>query len=190
MKKKIVLIGGAILVICVIVLAVLLTGQSRMSDAERFHASYPLTDENNVFVYISVREAADILERGTGILYLGFPDCPWCQTYVPILNMVALEMGLEQIYYANIDDARARNTADYRRIVQVLEDRLDLDDDGNPRVFVPFIAAARDGVVVGHDSESSMNFRDPSITSPVEYWTNWRVDELMGRLRVMIEAVM
>ena len=189
MRKKIILIGSVI-AICAIALALLLVLRPGMSDAARFRESYPLTDEDNVFVYISVREAVGLLESGTGIVYFGFPDCPWCQTYVPILNMVAVGMGLEQIYYANIDDARARNTADYRRIVEILEGRLDLDNDGNPRVFVPFIVAVRDGVIVGHDSESSLNFRDPSITSPVEFWTNWRVDDLMARLRVMIEAVL
>jgi len=192
MKKKTILIG-VILAICVlagILLVVLQPWSPGVSDAVRFSEAYSLVDEDNVFVHISVREAADKLESGTGIIYLGFPDCPWCQTYVPILNMVAQDIGLERIYYANIFDARANNTSDYRRIVQALEERLDLDEDNNPRVFVPYIAAVRDGVIVGHDSESSLNFRDPDITSPLEFWTNWRVNALMERLEVMIREVM
>ena len=191
MKKKLILIGGIVLV-CALVLALLLVLRPWMSDAERFRASYPLVEEENVFVYISVEEAADKLESGTGILYLGFPECPWCQTYVPILNMTAQEMGLERVYYANILNDRADNTFDYQRIVTVLEDRLYLDDDGNPRVFVPFIAAVRDGVIVGHDNESSLNHQDEEITAagPVEYWRNWRVDALMERLRTMMREVL
>jgi len=189
MKKKAILIGSAVAV-CAVALALLLLLRPGTPDAIRFSEAYPLVDEDNVFVYVSVREAADILESGTGIVYLGFPECPWCQTYVPILNMVALEMGLERIYYANILDERADNTPAYRRIVDALEDRLYLDGDGNPRVFVPFIAAVKDGVVVGHDNEGSMNHQDPTITSTVEYWTNARANALMERLRVMIRDVM
>jgi len=188
MKKKLVLLIGA-LAVCVLA-AVLLMGGTGVTDAVRFSEAYPLVDEDNVFVHVSVREAADILESGTGIVYLGFPECPWCQTYVAILNMVAQDMGLARIYYANILDARADDTPDYRRIVQVLEERLYLDAYENPRVFVPFIAAVRDGMIVAHDNESSLNHLDESITSPVEYWTNARVGALMDRLAVMISAVL
>jgi len=195
MKKKVILIGG-FLTVCALAAILLIVLQpwggsgSQRSDAVRFSEDYPLMEEDNVFVYISVSEAADLLENGTGIVYLGFPECPWCQTYVVILNMVAQDMGLERIYYASILDERADGTPDYRRIVQTLEGRLYADEYGNPRVFVPFIAAVRDGVIVGHDNESSLNHQDESITSPVEYWTNARVGALMQRLSAMIKDVL
>lgn len=187
MKKLIIVI--CVVAVCIAAAVVLLTLRPWQSDAARFHARYPLAGEDNVFTFISVREAADKLETGTGIIYLGFPECPWCQTYVPLLNMTAQAHGLERVYYANILNDRENHSPDYQRIVRALENRLDLDEDGNPRVFVPFIVAVKDGVIVGHDNESGLNFRDDTIPSPLDFWTNWRVEALMQRLGDMIDAV-
>ena len=56
--------------------------KDKMSDAERFAKKYNFT-VNNVFVYRSLDEINKILENGTGVVYLGFPECPWCKGYIP-----------------------------------------------------------------------------------------------------------
>jgi len=159
------------------------------SDAVRFSRAYPLVEEDNVFVYISVSEAADILESGTGILYLGFPECPWCQTYVFFLNEAAQTLGITEIFYASILSDRSNNTLAYRRIVDVLGDRLNLDADGNPRVFVPDISVVKDGVVLGHNNQTSQNHLDTDLT-PVDYWTNARVADFRITLEAMLSKIL
>ena len=48
-------------------------------------------------------EIFDILD-GTGIIYFGFPECPWCRNAVPVLLDAAEEVGIEKIYYIYIDN--------------------------------------------------------------------------------------
>jgi hypothetical protein len=50
----------------------------RLGDAERFAQEYPLVGKDNIFVYRNAGEAADILAKGRGIVFIGFKECPWC----------------------------------------------------------------------------------------------------------------
>ena len=48
-------------------------------DAVRFAEEYTQVTEDNVFVYRSVEEILDLMRSGTGIVYLGYPECVSCQ---------------------------------------------------------------------------------------------------------------
>ena len=99
-----------------------------MSDAERFAKEYDFT-VNNVFVYRNLDEINKILENGTGVLYLGFPECPWCRGYIPYLNEVAMNEHLDKIYYFNILNDRKNNTSGYKKTVELLNDYLKYEID-------------------------------------------------------------
>lgn len=71
------------------------------NDAKKFDKEYSV-GEDNPFVYRNAKEVVDILKNGTGVVYMGFPECPWCQAYVKMLNETAKEKGMEKIYYLNI----------------------------------------------------------------------------------------
>lgn len=62
--------------------------KSNVTDAQRFKKEYANVRDDNVFIYKSTEEIINILEHGTGIVYLGFPECPWCQAYVKFLDEV------------------------------------------------------------------------------------------------------
>ena len=83
------------------------------TDSKKFKEEYPQVSEFNMFTYKSADDIIKILEHGTAIVYLGFPECPWCQAYVPMLNEVADSEGLEKIYYYNILNDRKDNTDNY-----------------------------------------------------------------------------
>ena len=69
------------------------------TDATKFASKYTLVDKDNRFVYAKIDEIINILEEGTGIVYLGFPECKWCQQYVVYLNEVAKDRNVSKIYY-------------------------------------------------------------------------------------------
>ena len=73
-------------------------------------------DEENPIKYSSYTEIMDILKNGTGVIYFGFPECPWCRNAVPVLFDAAKEMGIDSIYYFNALSMR---------------DKKSLDDNGN-----------------------------------------------------------
>ena len=72
---------------------------TKVTDASKFKEEYSNVSEDNVFVYRTDKEIIEILKHGTGIVYLGFPECPWCQAYVSYLDEVAKETKIEKIYY-------------------------------------------------------------------------------------------
>lgn len=155
-----------------------------VSDSVKFSKEYSEVGENNVFEYKTVDETIKIFEAGTGVVYLGFPECPWCQRYVKYLNETANEVGLEKIYYFNILQDRKDNTEGYKKLLSLLDGYLLNDNEGNPRIFVPDVTVVVKGEIVGHDNETSME-----SGSVDEYWTEEKIKNLKSRLKDMLEKV-
>lgn len=40
---------------------------------------------DNPIVYSNLTEILDVIKTKTGIVYFGFPECPWCRNAVPVL---------------------------------------------------------------------------------------------------------
>lgn len=188
MKKKIILILTLILIISLIIIGVIILNKDSKTDSEKFSEEYTSVPVDNVFVYRNADEIINILEKGTGIVYLGFPECPWCQKYVVYLNEVAKKMGVEKIYYFNILNDRKNNTKEYQKIVSLLENYLDNDEEGNPRVFVPDVTFVVKGKIVGHDNETSQVSEEDG--TPDEYWDKEKVSFLKTRLSGLINEVL
>ena len=178
------------LIITLILSVLLLTsckGKETISDSKKFASEYTQVQEYNVFTYRSEDEIIKILEHGTGIVYLGFPECPWCQAYVPILNEVADIEGLDKVYYYNILKDRQDNTEFYQKLVSILSDNLRYDEEGNKRIYVPAVISVVEGKITGFDDESSydtLGFNDPK-----DYWTEERIKNLKLKLTNMISPV-
>ena len=156
---------------------------SEETDAIRFNREYPQVGENNIFTYRSVEEIIDTLEKGTGAIFFGFQSCPWCQVYAPVLNEVAMGIGIEEIFYFDIREIRENHSEEYQKIVSFLKEYLDLDMMGKPRVFVPDFTVVKNGVIIGHDNETSTISGE---ITPVEYWTEERKDALIQKLESML----
>jgi len=157
---------------------------SRISDSERFALEYPLVGKENIFVYRNAGETADILAKGRGIVFIGFKECPWCQLYAVFLHDVAREMEIDKIYYCDIKEDRESNSESYRRIVDILDGRLQYDDEGRPMVYVPDVSIVSRGRIITRDFETSKETL--GYNSPQEYWNDERVNALKERLRAGI----
>lgn len=178
-KKNILIIIISILLLFLISGVIFVFFNSRKDDNILFAEEYEI-DYNNVFVYKNAEEIIKILEHGTGIVYLGFPECPWCKAYVKYLNEVAIEEGVEKIYYFNILEDRKNNTKNYQKIISLLNDNLMYDEEGNKRIYVPDVSFVLNGKIIFHDNETSVI--TTNIT-PDEYWTGLKVEDLKEKLR-------
>lgn len=156
-------------------------------DAVRFAEEYKGVGDDNVFVYRSLDEINTILEHGTGVVYFGFPECPWCQKYIPYVNDVAKATGVDKIYYFNILQDRKDNTERYQKAVSILGDNLLKNSEGKPRIYVPDITVVVNGEIIGHDNEGSLVTEEDG--TPDQYWTEQRVVSLKERLTVMFEKL-
>lgn len=185
MKKKLIVIVVSIVVILLGGLALWLFYFNKESDSERFNDEYSSVTRDNVFVYKNIDEIIKILEHGTGVVYLGFPECPWCEAYVFYLNEVAKENYVEKVYYYNIFEDRKNNTEGYKKIVNILSDYLQYDDDGNKRIYVPAVIGVNNGKIVFFDDETAWNTK--GYETPQEYWNNEDLSGLKNRLSNMFE---
>ena len=79
--------------------------------------------EDNNIEYVSIDQAADIIEKGSGIIYFGFAACPWCRNAVPILLDAMASTNLDKIYYVDVrpnDDS----SKDIREQYQVVQNKV------------------------------------------------------------------
>ena len=118
-------------------------------------------------IYASYNEIEELITKGTGVIYFGFPECPWCRTVVPVLLDAASESELDKIYYFNalqIRDKKHLNefgevitdeegTPEYRKLVQLLYDHLgEYEGLNNPnikRLYFPTVVFVKNGKVIG-----------------------------------------
>ena len=190
MKKKLIIIVSAIIIIGGgILLYFVLNNKNNGNDNVRFAKEYADSQvgEDNVFVYKNIDEIINILKYGTGVVYLGFPECPWCQAYVKYLNETAKDANIEKIYYFNILEDRKNNTEKYQEIVSILGDNLQRDDEGNLKVFVPNVSFVVNGKIIGNDYETSLDTK--GFEKPSDYWTEEEVSELENTLSGYMKEV-
>lgn len=138
-------------------------------------------DKNNPIKYITYDELMDILDSGTGIIYFGFPECPWCRNAVPVLLEAIKEQSINEIYYFNAHDMRdekelnengeivttKEGTDEYNKIVEKLYDYLNvydgLNDDTIKRLYFPNVFFISNGKVVGNHMSTVESQKDPYI---------------------------
>ncbi len=158
---------------------------NNVSDNIRFYREYPSVDNDNIYYYTNYDEVIEMFTSGTGIVFFGFPACPYCQVYTPVLNEVAKERGAEKIYYLNIKDMRDKNTDEYKKIVEILSEYLEKDENGDKRLYVPDTYFIKDGKIVGHNNSMSTL----SGENAQEYFDETKRKELKDALIEQVEKV-
>lgn len=119
-----------------------------------------LYDPSPAFAEISFADSIRMFtENGTGLLYYGRTNCPWCQRAVPILDEAAQEMGLT-VYYIDAgqpiavgedgatDVQKAKEI--YNQLVDQIKEILKKDEDGGYSFQIPEVIAVKNGKIVGH----------------------------------------
>lgn len=185
-KVKYIILGVLLLLIASLVVYFVFIKKDNNTDNIKFSKEYTSVSKDNVFVYRSKDEIINILEHGTGIVYLGFPECPWCEAYVVLLNEIAKNEGIEKIYYYNIREDRDDNTKFYQKVVSILSDYLDYDEEGRKRIFVPNITFVKEGKIIFNDNETSLI----SEGTPSEYWTEEKKKLFNEKLRKNINELL
>lgn len=128
--------------------------------------------------YISAKEAVDILENKTGIIYFGFPQCPWCRNMIEVLLEAKEELNVDTIYYYNaleirdekvLEDGKVvttkEGTKNYYKILELLGDKADvyegLNDDSIKRLYFPTVVFVKNGEVVATHMSTVSSQEDP-----------------------------
>lgn len=129
--------------------------------------------EDNQVDYVSEEETISILENGTGIIYMGFPTCPWCRSMLPVLLQTLDNMNIDKLYYLNILDVRdtwelndkgkaektKEGTNEYYKMLELMDEVLEPFtltnekgkeiDTKEKRIYAPTVIGVKDGKIVG-----------------------------------------
>ncbi len=135
-----------------------------------FGEQYPKAPEDHIFVRVNAEETKQLLSEGTGVLFLGFPECPWCQGLVPHLDASAKAAGVDRIAYFNIREDREDNSRTYQAILDKLEPFLNKDENGKPRVYVPHVVIVKNGEIVGN-YKIQLDAGGDTRPTPDTFWT-------------------
>lgn len=174
-NKNLIIILFSIVILGAVGILIYVNKDSKETDSQKFAKEYNTVSTDNVFTYRSMQEIINILKRGTAVVYLGFPECPWCREYVIHLNEVAKIAGINKIYYKNILNERKENTEQYQEIVEILSEYLQYDEEGNKRIYVPAVIVVKDGNIIGFDDETAWDTK--GYKDPKEYWAK---ENLLG----------
>ncbi len=165
-------------------------------------------DNNNPVDILTEEETITLLENQTGILYLGFPNCPWCRNLVPVLLQTLNNMDINKLYYLNILEMRdeyivnednkltksKEGSEAYYKMLTILDDYLEpytvLNkkqkevDTKEKRILAPTVVGIKDGKVVGVHVGTVTNQKDAYTDLTVE-----QQEELANELIELINKV-
>lgn len=158
--------------------------QAPISEAAAFKADYPGVADDHRYVVASAEEILAIFESGDGLVFLGFPECPWCQQLTPIVDEAAQAEGLAKIHYLNIRESRQSNDGVYQALVDTLRPHLEQDENGEPRIYVPDVTMFRGGEIVGRFQQESA--AEGETATPDTFWTSQRRERAIEQLRAII----
>ncbi len=137
--------------------------------------------DDNPIKYASIKDVNKLLKDGTGIIYFGYPRCPWCRNAISVLLDVAKKNNIETIYYLDsyeirdtyeLVDGKVTKTKEeqdgYQDILKYLDANLSdyvLTDENNEqisvgekRLYVPTVVAVENGKITGfHEGTVSLD---------------------------------
>ena len=117
------------------------------------------------FVVINIDRVLKLVEeKKTGIVYLGYSSCPWCNCLVPVLNEVSLARKM-RVYYL---DYHAEDNFENPKLFDLVDlcDQAGLitehGDDNTAKFYFPTVIYIQNGKIVdlhsgtvaGHDAQS------------------------------------
>lgn len=154
-----------------------------------------LYDTDPPFVETTFQESIRMFtEKGSGILYYGRTNCPWCQRAVPVLDEVAQETGVT-IYYidasqplataadGSVDATKSQEV--YQELLGYISPILEKDEDGKPAFQIPEVIGVKNGEIVGHHLSLVDSF---SLDSEDAQMNDEQVAELKDIYRRIIAA--
>lgn len=143
------------------------------SDGEKFKAEYEALNNENVNInisknnpikYVTLDEVFDIIQNKTGVIYFGFPGCPWCRNMIPVLFEVAKNNNIDTIYYFNPRNVKKSDNDEYNKLKEILNEYLSEDENGQKVLYVPDVYFIKDGKIVGHHLGTVDSQEDPTIS--------------------------
>ena len=163
------------------------------SDGEKFKAEYEALNNENINInisknnpikYVTLDEVFDIIQNKTGVIYFGFPGCPWCRNMIPVLFEAAKNNNIDTIYYFNPRNVKKSDNDEYNKLKEILNEYLSEDENGQKVLYVPDVYFIKDGKIVGHHLGTVDSQEEPTISLTEE-----KKNELLDIFNELFEKI-
>ncbi len=199
MKK--VVIG--IIIVLGIIFAIFLIN---IKESSEFSKNYKDVPRKNVYKKVDAKELVNIIENKTGIIYLGFPTCPWCKQLVPLLDKAAKYNNVQNVYYVdNFYNMRPdktnkqENKQEYNKLVKLLgKEIVEEKTKDNPYdiIRVPLVLFVKNGKIIdyhegtyeGHELKEKID-KKGNKTYYLEKLTNKQKKSIINELNKKIQKI-
>lgn len=141
---------------------------SYATDGERFNGDYNEIPRNNPFIYLNSTELIELLNNGSGIIFMGNSENEWSQEYAKYLYELLKDTKVEEVYYYDVKKVKLLKNRNYYNIIKALEGNLIETDDSDNNLFSPSLYIVKDGEVVFYDNTTAVVNNALELD---EYWT-------------------
>ena len=179
-----------LIVFCLLIYAFIYLGKKdynvKLPDNERFASEFSMVSEDNVFKYVSAVDARMVSRKAKGIVLFGTNN-EWVDYYAYMVNKIAKEVGVKEIYYYDFTKNRKDNNGTYEDIVKNLSEYVTYNDKGVAEIYAPSLLVVSNDKVLLFDSETSFI---KGKTTPSEYWNQQKTLEKEEMLRQVFTQYM
>ena len=179
-----------LIIFCLLIYAFIYLGKKeynvKLPDNERFASEFSMVSEDNVFKYVSAVDARMVSRKAKGIVLFGTNN-EWVDYYAYMVNKIAKEVGIKEIYYYDFTKNRKDNNGTYEDIVKNLNEYVTYNDKGVAEIYAPSLLVVSNDKVLLFDSETSFI---KGKTTPSEYWNQQTTLEKEEMLRQVFTQYM
>lgn len=174
-----------IIIFCLLIYAFIYLGKKEykveLPDNEKFSSMFSMVSTDNVFKIVNATEARMVSRGAKGIVLFGTEN-EWVNYYAYIVNKIAKEVGIEEIYYYDFTKNRKDNNGTYEDIVKNLSNYVTYNDKGVAEIYAPSLLVVSKDEVLLFDSDSSFI---KGKTTPSTYWNSFTQGEKEQNLRAV-----
>lgn len=174
-----------IIIFCLLIYAFIYLGKKEykveLPDNEKFSSMFSMVSTDNVFKIVNATEARMVSRGAKGIVLFGTEN-EWVDYYAYIVNKIAKEVGVEEIYYYDFTKNRKDNNGTYEDIVKNLSNYVTYNDKGVAEIYAPSLLVVSKDEVLLFDSDTSFI---KGKTTPSTYWNSFTQGEKEQNLRAV-----
>lgn len=174
-----------IIIFCLLIYAFIYLGKKEykveLPDNEKFSSMFSMVSTDNVFKIVNATEAIMVSRGAKGIVLFGTEN-EWVNYYAYIVNKIAKEVGIEEIYYYDFTKNRKDNNGTYEDIVKNLSNYVTYNDKGVAEIYAPSLLVVSKDEVLLFDSDTSFI---KGKTTPSTYWNSFTQGEKEQNLRAV-----
>ncbi|MBE6140007.1 MAG: hypothetical protein E7172_00475 [Firmicutes bacterium] len=155
-----------------------------VKDNVRFAQEFNQVSTDNVFKYVNASDVYMITSGKDGIVLFGKNNNDWVNYYAKIINEVAKEVGIKEIFYYDFYDDRNQNNGTYETIVNQLNKYVKYNDLNRAEIYAPTLLIIKNKKVLYFDDETSFI---NGLNEPKTYWNEYKLGLKKNELKTVFE---